>query len=351
MPILTQRQPRVSTAHERTPAIAVTNLAKVYPGGRAAVDGISFSVDRGQIFGLLGPNGSGKTTTVRILVTLLSQSGGTATVGGFDVSREPERVRTLIGWAGQSIGIDDDLSGAENLALHGMLHGLTHDEAWSRAGEVLDELSLTHLAQQRARRLSGGQRRRLDLATALVHRPAVLFLDEPTTGLDPQSRTRLWERLRRLKDEDGVTIFLTTQYLEEADRACDQVAIIDAGRLVTVGKPAALKAELRQGRLALAIPDAGERARAERLLRDCAWVAAVEPGNPIVVHVADAASGVAPLVRLVDEAGIQVAAVEQRGVTLDDVFVRYTGRLPRTEAPIVGATSGLFASAHGRRRR
>src|SRR5262245_7837980 len=140
MPILAQSQPRVSPVDERAAAIAVTNLAKVYPGGRAALDGIAFAVDRGQIFGLLGPNGSGKTTTVRILVTLLRPSAGTATVGGFDVSRAPERVRAVIGWAGQSVGIDDDLSGAENLALHAMLHGMAHDEAWSRAAEVLDEL-------------------------------------------------------------------------------------------------------------------------------------------------------------------------------------------------------------------
>jgi ABC-2 type transport system ATP-binding protein len=351
MPILAHREIPAPRPDGGGPAIEVADLGKVYPGGKVGLAGISFAVERGEIFGFLGPNGSGKTTTARILVTLLRQSAGVARVDGFDVEREPGRVRAVVGWAGQSVGIDDDLTGAENLALQGMLHGLAHDDAWAAAMQVLEELSLAGVAQQRAGRLSGGLRRRLDLATALVHRPAVLFLDEPTTGLDPQSRAGLWERLRHISREDGVTVFLTTQYLEEADRACDRVAIIDGGRLVTVGTPAALKDELGEDRLALAVADDAERAKAIRILRDCPWVARVEPGHPIVVHVADAAAGVAPLIRLLDEAGVKVVALEQRQPSLDDVFVRYTGSLPRAEAPVVGATSGIFATAHGRRRR
>lgn len=331
------------------PAIDVAGLSKVYPGGRAAVDSVSFSVDQGQTFGFLGPNGSGKTTTVRILTTLLGQTAGKACVGGFDVQQEPQRVRQLIGWAGQSVGIDDDLTGAENLALAAMLHGFSHGDAWTRSAETLDELSLGTIADVRAGTLSGGLRRRLDLATALVHCPPVLFLDEPTTGLDPQSRAGLWQHLRGLSRDEGVTVFLTTQYLEEADRACDRVAIIDGGTLVAEGDPAALKAEVGGGRLALSIASA-DRERATLSLQDCSWVTRVQPGDPLVIYVTDATSCLAPTIRLLDQANIEVTSVEQSRATLDDVFLRYTGRLPRVEAPVTGATSSLFAAAHGRRR-
>jgi ABC-2 type transport system ATP-binding protein len=225
-------------------ALEAENLVKAYRGGgRPAVDGISFAVAPGMVFGLLGPNGSGKTTTVRVLVTLLRPTSGTARVCGFDVARQPERVRRVIGYAGQSTGIDDDLTAAENAAFHGMLHGLPHGEAWRRGAEVLADSGLGDVAGVRAGRLSGGMRRRLDLALALVKRPDVLFLDEPTTGLDPQSRAALWAQLRRCRDE-GMAVLLTTQYLEEADRACDLVAIIDAGRMAAEGTPRALKADL-----------------------------------------------------------------------------------------------------------
>src|SRR6266487_1770064 len=225
-----------ATQTTQGPAIEVAGLVKVYPGGKTALAGISLSVDRGEIFGFLGPNGSGKTTTVRILVTLLGKTSGRARVGGFDTDRQAGRVRELIGYAGQSVGIDDDLSAAENLTLGGALHGLGRDQSRQRAAELLATFSLDEVADVRAGRLSGGLRRRLDLAQALVHAPAVLFLDEPTTGLDPQSRNALWGTLRQLR-EQGTTVFLTTQYLEEADRTCDRVAILDDGRLLKVGTP------------------------------------------------------------------------------------------------------------------
>jgi ABC-2 type transport system ATP-binding protein len=331
------------------PAIEAVDLRKTYRGGKNALAGVSFAVAPGEIFGFLGPNGSGKTTTVRILVTLLRPSAGLARVCSLDVAREPGRVRSLVGWAGQSIGIDDDLTGVENLAVQGMLHGLAHDDAWRRAGELLDELSLDRIATIRTRRLSGGLRRRLDLATAMVHRPAVLFLDEPTTGLDPPSRAAIWRRLRRMSSEDGVSIFLTTQYLEEADRACDRVAIIDDGRLITVGTPATLKDELGEDRVALSVAEVDHGA-AVQVLRTSSAVTRVEPGDPILVHVRVAAASVAPLIKLLDDAGIGVLSIEQRQPTLDDVFVRHTGHSARVEATILGATSGIFASAHGRRR-
>ncbi len=214
--------------HQDGAAIEVEDLAKVYAGGKTALAGVSFSVGRGEIFGFLGPNGSGKTTTVRILVTLLRKTSGTARVVGFDSERQADRVRAMIGYAGQSVGVDDDLTGVENLALGGVLHGVLPDATRRRAAQLLEAFSLTEVATVRAGRLSGGLRRRLDLAQALVHAPAVLFLDEPTSGLDPQSRNALWGLLRHLS-QDGTTVFLTTQYLEEADRACDRVAILDEG--------------------------------------------------------------------------------------------------------------------------
>ena len=334
-------------------AVEAEDLAKVYPGGQRALDGVSFSVGRGEIFGFLGPNGSGKTTTVRILVTLLSATSGAARVGGFDVSREPGRIRALTGYAGQFTGVDDDLTVRENLALSGLLHGLRRGEASARADELIGAFSLDQVAGQRARSLSGGLRRRLDLAQALVHRPSVLFLDEPTTGLDLQSRTALWGRLRELSAE-GTAVFLTTQYLEEADRACDRVAIIDGGRLIRAGTPAALKEEVGGGRLELTLAGPSDRAAAAALLAGSpAVIRAVPAGDdgPVVAYVADPAAAVAPVLRLLDSQGIGVAAVSQAQASLDDVFLRYTGARPRDEAPVTGTVSSMFAAAHGRRKR
>jgi ABC-2 type transport system ATP-binding protein len=239
---------------------------------------------------------------VRILVTLLRATRGTARVAGFDTGRQPHRVRQVIGYAGQSVGVDDDLTVSENLAVTGFVHGLRHDESWRRAAELASTFSLAEVANARAGRLSGGLRRRLDLAQALVHRPAVLFLDEPTAGLDPQSRNSLWAQLRDLA-RYGTTVFLTTQYLEEADRACDRVAILDGGRLVKTGTPAALKDEVGGGRLAVTLRDRADRARAARALGALPGLARVVPAGPaglLVVYVRDARASIAPLIRLLD---------------------------------------------------
>jgi ABC-2 type transport system ATP-binding protein len=334
------------------PAIEVEDLTKVYAGGQTAVAGPSFSVDRGEIFGFLGPNGSGKTTTVKILVTLLRKTSGVARVGGFDTDGQPERIRELIGYSGQSVGIDDDLTAAENLAIDASLHGVPRDEALRRAADLIEAFSLGDVAGVRAGRLSGGLRRRLDLAQALVHRPAVLFLDEPTTGLDPQSRNALWDLLRHLS-ENGTTVFLTTQYLEEADRACDRVAILDGGRLVKVGTPQALKREVGGGRLVLMMADEAGLARAGRILATSPDVTRVEPRRPaapLVVYVDDAPASVAPVLRQLEAEGLRITALEQAQASLDDVFLRYTGERPRVEARVEGAVSGMFGSGHGRRR-
>ena len=349
MPGSADRSGRAATIATGGSAVEAQDLVKEYSRGGTAVAGLSFSVAAGETFGLLGPNGSGKTTTVRILVTLLRPTSGKAIVGGYDVGRDPERVRAGIGYAGQFVGVDDDLTALENLALHGILHGISHRDAWVRAEAVLETMSLTEVATVRAGRLSGGQRRRLDVAQALVHRPAVLFLDEPTTGLDPQSRAGLWEELRRLAREEGTTVFLTTQYLEEADRACDHVAIIDDGRLVSIGTPTSLKAEVGGGRLMLGFNDEATRARAATLLDGLSVVVRVEQSDPLAVSVADARRNLAPILAALDRAGLEPSSVEQAQVSLDDVFLAYTGRQPRTETPQRGATSGIFAVAHGRR--
>jgi ABC-2 type transport system ATP-binding protein len=335
------------------PAVEAEDLVKVYPGGTAALAGVSFAVGRGEIFGFLGPNGSGKTTTVRILVTLLRKTRGAARVAGFDTAAEPHRVRQVIGYAGQSVGVDDDLTASENLAMTGFVHGLRHDESWRRAAGLLDAFALAEVARVRAGRLSGGLRRRLDLAQALVGRPAVLFLDEPTTGLDPQSRTALWAQLAGLR-RDGTTVFLTTQYLEEADRACDRVAILDDGHLVTVGTPASLKEQAGGGSLAVSLREEPDRARAAVAAGSMPGVARVrpgEPGEPLAVYVRDARASIAPLIRLLDAEGIGVTAVEQAQATLDEVFLAFTGDRPRAEPAVTGAVSSVFAAAHGRRRR
>jgi len=234
-------------------AVEAEGLVKTYRGRSGTVEavrGVDLRVEAGEIFGFLGPNGAGKSTTVRMLTTLLSITDGSARVAGIDVAREPDAVRRRIGVALQEAGLDQRQTGRELLVLQGRLFELAPDEARSRAEELLELVELTGAADRRIKSYSGGMRRRLDLASALVHQPQVLFLDEPTTGLDPASRVTVWEEVRRI-NERGTTVFLTTQYLEEADQLCDRLAIIDDGRIVRQGTPAQLKAELRQ-RLELA---------------------------------------------------------------------------------------------------
>jgi ABC-2 type transport system ATP-binding protein len=233
--------------------IEVENLVKVYPDGTRAVDDVTFEVEAGEIFGFLGPNGAGKTTTIRVLVTLLPKTSGQARVAGFEVDRRPEEVRKVIGYAGQFIGIDVDLTGRENLVLQARLHGMSTRDAERRAGELLQLFALTDAADKRAGAFSGGMRRRLDLAQALVHQPPLVFLDEPTTGLDPQTRNALWNHLNELNAE-GTTIFLTTQYMEEADRLCRRLSIIDHGKIVVSGSPTELKSSVGGEVVTLSLP-------------------------------------------------------------------------------------------------
>ncbi len=332
--------------------IEVGDLVKVYPGGVRAVDGISFSVEEGEIFGFLGPNGAGKTTTIRIIATLLSPTSGQVMVDGLDRHRSPEEIRRRIGYAAQFIGVDDDLTGRENLVLQGRLHGLRSSVARARADEMLEVFDLGGAAERRAGTFSGGMRRRLDLAQALVHRPKLLFLDEPTTGLDPQTRRASWEYLRQL-NEDGVTIFLTTQYLEEADHLAGRLAIIDQGRIVAEGSPQGLKGQLGGDVVTVTLPGEADGAlleRARQLLADLPDTGEVRAyDHSVSVFTPEGSSRLADVVRRFDASGIPLARLELAQPTLDDVFLRHTGGRMRVEE--VKAPSRMRFGRRARRER
>ena len=292
-----------------------------------AVKHVDMIVREGEIFGFLGPNGAGKSTTMRMLATLLPPTSGQATIVGHDLLREPARVRERIGYVGQSGGTEESLTGRENLMLQAQLYGLSKQQAHQRCETLMKSLDLLSFGDRLVKTYSGGQRRRLDLAMGMVHQPALLFLDEPTTGLDPQSRARLWDEVRRLRAE-GTTIFLTTHYLEEADALCDRLAIIDHGQIVTEGVPDALKRAIGGDVIALGLDvenGVGQRARAlmqaqphVREGRDAA------DGMHLIVEGGD--SALPGLLRLLDQSGMPIRTVTMSRPTLDDVFLHHTGR-------------------------
>src|SRR3954449_13318130 len=309
-------------------AIETQGLERTFGSGdRAlkAVDGIDLTVEPGECYGFLGPNGAGKTTTVRMLVTLLRPTGGRATVAGFDVATEPGKVRQKIGVALQEAALDMLMTGRELMELQATLHGIPPREVHDRAQALIDRVGLSSAANRRVGTYSGGMRRRLDLAMALIHSPEVLFLDEPTTGLDPTSRITLWEEVRRLRDE-GTTVFLTTQYLEEADQLADRVGIISAGKIVAEGTPAALKAEVGRPHLDVTLSDDADLDRAREVLAGFGEQRPPAAGCHLSLAVAGGASEIAPIVRALDDAGFAVASLELVQPTLDDVFVEKTGR-------------------------
>jgi ABC-2 type transport system ATP-binding protein len=305
------------------PAIEAEGLARTF-GDVRAVDGIDLSVAPGEVFGFLGPNGAGKSTVVRMFTTLLRPTAGTATVGGHDVVTGSAAVRRTIGVALQDAAIDPLMTGSELIRLQSVLHGIPRVVARTRGAELLERVGLTAAADRRVGTYSGGMRRRLDLAMALVHQPEILFLDEPTTGLDPTSRQALWEEVRRLNTEHGTTVFLTTQYLEEADQLADRIAIIDAGRLVREGTPEALKASIGSPTLRIDVrPEFVEAARAA--------LAAFGPDRParedrVAIGLEGGATRVADAVRALDVAGVVVEHLELDAPSLDDVFGEATGR-------------------------
>jgi daunorubicin resistance ABC transporter ATP-binding subunit len=324
--------------------IEVRDLVKVYGGGKAsgsdsavrAVDGISFSVSEGEFFGFLGPNGSGKTTTMKILTTLLGRTSGAVSVAGLDLDRDGAQIRRTIGYAGQSIGVDGDLTGRENLALMGHLYHLPGALVRERVAELLDLLQLNEAADRPAYTYSGGMRRRLDLGSGLVHRPRILFLDEPTTGLDPQTRNAVWEYLRRLHRDERVTVFLTTQYMEEADQLCERVAIIDHGRIVADGSPAELKAGIGSDVVTIRLPqdenfDANQQ-RAIEVVQGVTEVAGASPFDQgVVIRARNGGATLVEVLRLLEAAHIPVREVAVSPPTLDQVFFKHTGREMRVE--------------------
>ncbi|HEX2050582.1 MAG TPA: ATP-binding cassette domain-containing protein [Actinomycetota bacterium] len=309
---------------ERRPPIAAEGLVRRF-GDVEAVAGIDLRVDDGEIFGFLGPNGAGKSTTVRMLTTLLKPTAGRAFVAGHDVVRAPDAVRRSIGVALQDAAIDPLMTGRELLRLQAVLFGIDRGSARRREQELLETVGLTAAADRRVGTYSGGMRRRLDLALALVHAPVVLFLDEPTTGLDPNSRVALWDEVRRLNRESGTTVFLTTQYMEEADQLAGRIAIIDDGRIVAEGTPARLKARVGDPTLRVALASADDRVEAERVLLDFG-APAPDAAGYVAVRLSGGAQRVGAVARALDDARVEVEGLELHTPTLDDVFQIATGR-------------------------
>jgi len=311
--------------NSRSCAIEVEQLVREFRKGPRAVDGIDLAVSPGEIYGFLGPNGAGKSTTVLTLTTLLPPTSGRASVGGYDIVRDGAHVRASIGAALQEAALDAILTGREHLTLQATLQGMPKAERARRAQELLERVGLTEAADRRVGGYSGGMKRRLDLALALVHRPRILFLDEPTTGLDLQSRSALWEEVARLAHDEGMTVFLTTQYLEEADALADRVGIIDHGKIVAEGTPTQLKEEIGSPTVEVvpADPTLGETL-VEQLTRF--GTLARNGGGAVTVQLPGGESQLAEIVRALDQAHLKVASLQLHQPSLDDVFLAKTGR-------------------------
>lgn len=306
-------------------AIIASELVKHFNPDIQAVDGIDLDIPEGQVFGFLGQNGSGKTTTVRMLTTLLKPTSGSAAVGGLDIRREPARIRRIVGVAMQEVGLDELQTGREVLTLQSRLFGLSRVETARRVGDLLDVVTLSDAADRPIKGYSGGMKRRLDLACALVHQPRILFLDEPTTGLDPVTRDAVWRYVEEL-NRGGVTIFLTTQYLEEADRLCHDIAIMDAGRIVAKGSPAELKSAIGTDAITLLFTQPGDAARARDALQSFEGVDSLHlAGREVVVYLKNGAAAVAAIVLALADAGLAISELRLSQATLDDVFLRATG--------------------------
>jgi ABC-2 type transport system ATP-binding protein len=308
-------------------AIEANDLIKEYPGGVRALDGVSFTIGEGEVFALLGPNGAGKTTTVKILTTLSRPTSGVARVAGVDVVLDPAKVRKQIGVVSQQSGVDPTATGRENLVLQGRLFGIAGRELDRRVNQLLEVVGLTDAAKRAAGTYSGGMARRLDIAMGLVHRPKVLFLDEPTTGLDPEVRAAMWQEIRRLAAEERLTILLTTHYLEEADRLAGRLAILDKGRIVTQGTPDGLKAELRGDAIALELQNGHREDEVRAALAATPGLDDVRFDDRTVhLRVAAGATALPGVLAALDGRGIPVAAATVARPSLDDVYLRHTGR-------------------------
>ncbi len=305
--------------------IEVENLVKTFKGNVKAVQGVSFEVGNGEFFAFLGPNGAGKSTTIQMLTTLIRPTSGRATISGYDVDLQPEAIRQEIGVALQETGVDPSMTGRELLELQSRLFGMTGKEAKARANELLELINLTEAADRKVGKYSGGMRRRLDLSLCLVHRPRVLFLDEPTTGLDPLNRKAIWEEIRRLNQDEGTTIFLTTQYLEEADQLAKRIAIIDQGQIVQLGTSAELKQSIGMDVIELQFSDEVSTTKAMHILHTFSNdIQAM--GTQVTVYVEQGSQKLPDMIRTLDQEGLPPLSLNLSPPTLDDVFLKVTGR-------------------------
>ena len=323
--------------------IEARDLVKTYPKGVRALDGLSFAVPAGTVFGLLGPNGAGKSTTVKILTTLAQADSGTATVAGLDVRARAAQVRRAIGVVGQRSGADPMATGRENLLLTGRIQGLRGRALTARAGELLGRFDLAGAAGRLVRTYSGGMQRRLDVALGLINRPQVLFLDEPTAGLDPESRTAMWDEIGRLAADDGLTILLTTHYLEEADRLAGHVAIVDRGRIVAEGTPDELKGQLHGDAVHIDLADHTERGRLLAVLDGVPAIREIRmDGNHVSARADEGAAALPTVLAALDNAGVPVRAAAVARPSLDDVYLRHAGRrfADADQSPATASTGG-----------
>jgi len=306
-------------------AIDAQELVKAYPPDVRALDGLSLSVQTGTIFGLLGPNGAGKSTTVRILTTLTRPDSGSASVAGIDALTDPMAVRRRIGVVGQKHGADPEATGRENLTLQGEFHGITGAELRRRVAESLDRLGLADAADRQAKTYSGGMQRRLDVAMGLLNRPRVLFLDEPTTGLDPEARAEMWREIERLAHEEQMTILLTTHYLEEADRLASQLAIVDRGRVVIEGPPERLKSDLRGDTVQVQLADSQGAGAREALARVSGLTDVKLDGRMLRARAHDGGAAIPAVIAVLEARGIKAASVTLARPSLDDVYLQHAG--------------------------
>ena len=307
------------------------NLKKTYFGKKKvaveAVKGIDLEVKKGQIFGFLGPNGAGKTTTLQMLTTLLAPTGGEAKVVGFDLAKQPQKIREHVGYVSQAGGADISANAIENLVLQARLYGMDQAGAEKRAEELIKRFQITEFAKRKVTSYSGGQKRRLDLALGIVHKPDLIFLDEPTTGLDPQSRAHFWDEIRSIKD-DGTTIFLTTHYLDEADNLCDYLAIVDHGTIVAEGTPEALKRGIGGECIVVGLKDEKSLEKTKELMEKQKYVSklVVSDDNKLYIYVKDGEKLLADVLRFLDQNKVPIQTIELSKPSLDDVFLQHTGR-------------------------
>ncbi len=309
-------------------AIEAKNLSKHY-GQVKAVDSVNLSIKEGSVFGLLGPNGAGKTTLISMLVTMRKPTGGSASVNGFDILKEPAGVRKSIGIVFQDQSLDDEMTALENLEMHAALYGVPKEYRKKRISELLSMIGLSEKKKELVKRFSGGMKRRLEIARGLVHHPRILFLDEPTIGLDPQTRASIWAYIKKLNRKEHITIILTTHYMEEADSACDKIAIIDHGKIIAMGKPESLKNSLGGDIVSI---KCGKPGACERELIGVKWAKTVLKNNDLVnIRVKRGEEKIPKLLSLMEKKGLRVESVSLRKPSLDDVFLHYTGRTIREE--------------------